>query len=336
MKNSSYAEFAKKLMEHDNIVMFPHMHMDGDTLGSSSALCMALRSLGKHAVILAGEETPASLDFLEYGCVTRDLDAFRGTAAGQGFGDIGLALMVDCGNLSRIEGREDVFLSAPVKACIDHHGISIDDTEFDFGRVEADSAAAGEIIYYVIRELGVAIDLPMANALYAAISTDTGDYSYSNTTARSHQITEAFFQVPGFNPKPVRALINERVSFNTLRLEGEMVRGIRLYYGGRLGIGRVTQEMLAETGAKMSDTDGFVNKVLGINGVEAACLLKEFDEKLVRVSLRAKADVNVAAIAVRHDGGGHVSAAGCTFRGTIVEAERILREDFAFLEDGRQ
>ena len=325
MKNSTYQDFAKRILEYDDIVLFPHVFTDGDALGSSSALCMALRQLGKHAAVLLSEPPADNLDFLDYGCVVYDLSSF---------GKPGLSVAVDCGSVSRIPGREEAFFAAPARACLDHHGESDQDIEFDFVRIEPDSAATGELVYRVIRELGATVDLPIANALYAAITTDTGDFSYNNTTARSHRITAEFFGVPGFDPKAVTALLYERRSFSALRLEGAMLRTVRLYYGGRLGIGRVTQAMLRESGAKMTDTDSFIGIVRSIDGVEAACMIKEQPDGSIRVSLRAKRDVNVAAVARLHGGGGHVRAAGCTFRGMSPdEVEEALTADFGFLND---
>lgn len=315
MYRSSYEEIARQIMSAERIVIFPHVHMDGDSLGSSAALCMTLRKLGKKADIFCCEPTPKALDFLEYGCVTRDPDQL---------GEIDLGLMVDCSSLSRIKWREDAFLSARVKGCIDHHGVTEKDVELDFGRIEDTSAATGEMIFLLIKELGCSLDLDITNALYAAISTDTGNFQYSNTTKRSHEIASTFYDVPGFDAKRVSALIYQRNSIGSLKLEGLMIDSINMYHDGKIAIGRVTEEMLKSAGALLNEAEGFVQTLLGIEGVEVACLLKDVEGRHVRVSLRAKEYANVANVANAIEGGGHKLAAGSIIHGSVDYAESVI------------
>lgn len=316
MENCSYRELGERIMEADNILILPHVHMDGDALGSSSALCMSLRNLGKKAAVLCCEPTPRNLDFLEFDCVTRDVEGIA-----EYFGGDYLAVMVDCSSLSRIKWREEAFSAARWKACIDHHGTKENDTAFDFGRIEAASAATGEIIYMLIAEMGWEVDLDIANALYAAISTDTGNYQFSNTSVRSHEISARLHGVEGFDAKRVSALIYQRNSINALRLSALMIESIRLYDGGRIAVGRVTESMLEESGALLNEAEGFVQTLLGIDGVEVACLLKDVEGKHVRISLRAKTCTNVANVAAAIGGGGHVLAAGAIYHGSVDDAE---------------
>ena len=176
MKNS-YKEIAEKLAGLDHIVILPHVNMDGDALGSSSALCVALKSMGKNAVIVTGEATPANLDFLARNLIVSQPD-FRPE----------LAIMVDCCGMNRIPGREEIFEAAPVKAVIDHHGVTGEQPNFDFGRIEPDSAATGEMVELLIEAMNVEINLPMAEGIFTAITTDTGNFQHANTTARTHEM----------------------------------------------------------------------------------------------------------------------------------------------------
>lgn len=312
--NNSYREIGEKMLEARKILIFPHVHMDGDALGSSSALCMALRKLGKEAYVLISEDVPKNLDFLACDCVTRNLEIFSAGAD--------LAIMVDCGSRKRIEGRTDAFDRGRVKAVIDHHGAAENDTSFDYGLVEPDSAATGEMIMLLLKEMGWDIDPAQANCLFAAITTDTGNFQHANTTKRSHELTALLYDVEGFNSKPVSNLIYNRTSFEAIRLEAMVLGSIHRYQDGRVAIGRVTQKMLAETGCSMDESEGFVQSIMRIDGVDAGCLLKETPDAGVRVSLRSKTNVNVAEVAKEFGGGGHILAAGCTVHDTVDAAEK--------------
>ena len=313
--NNSYQEIAQRIKAANHIIILPHVNMDGDALGSSSALCMALRALGKKAVILISEPVPSNLDFLA-GDLTATAPDFEPS----------LALMVDCAGLKRIPGREDYFRNAPLKAILDHHGVSDETAEADFGRVEPDAAAAGEMAALLIQALGVPYTLEMAEAIFAAITTDTGNFQHANTTRRTHEIAASLYQVPGFDCKKVSNLIYNRNSLRSIRLQGMMMSSIRMYGDNHIAIGRVTQAMLQEAGCDLSETEGFVQNIMSIDGVEAGCLLKEASPESVRCSLRSRSFVNVANVATSFGGGGHVLAAGCTISDYIDEAERVIAE----------
>jgi len=312
--NNSYREIGTHIMDAEKILIFPHVHMDGDCMGSSSALCLALRAQGKQAYVLAGEDAPGNLDFLEAGCFTRDPDVLD---------RIDLAIMVDCSCVSRIEGREKAFLKAEKTACIDHHAVvEPSGVEFDFGRIEGDSAAAGEMIELLLLEMGWEIDRKIAECLFAAITTDTGNFQHSNTTKRTHELAARLYDVEGFNSKPISNLIYNRHSFNEIRLKSLVMESMHLYHDGEIAVGRVTQEMLRKTGCRMDQSEGFVQDIMGIDGVEVGCLLKEQEEELVRLSLRSRSFVNVAEAAQAFGGGGHRPAAGATSYQAIDPTER--------------
>ena len=298
----------------DGILLFPHINMDGDALGSCTALCLALRSLGKKAYVMISEPVPKNLDFLECGCTTDDDSVLD---------DVQLSLMVDCNGMNRIPGREAAWNRGRLKGCLDHHECGSTDIRFDFSRVEPRSAAAGEIAYNVIRALGVPISLDIANCIFAAITTDTGNFQHSNTTSRSHEIAGHLYKIEGFNSKVISALIYDRRSKEAIRMESEVISELAFYADGKLAVGRVTQDVLKKCGCTMDEAEGIIQKIMSIDGVEAACLFKE-TEKNVRASLRARSYANVAKVASRFGGGGHTLAAGCTFNIPLAEAEKQL------------
>ena len=313
--NDTIKSIATIMKDLDGILLFPHVNMDGDALGSCTALCLALRSLGKKAYVMINEPVPKNLDFLECGCTTNDDSVLD---------DVQLSLMIDCNGLNRISGREAAWERGRLKGCIDHHATKAKEIRYDFARIEPKSAAAGEIVYNVIRAMGADITLDIANCIFAAITTDTGNFQHSNTTSRSHEIAGHLYKIEGFNSKVISALIYDRRSKEAMRLEGEVIADLDFYADGRLAVGRVTQKLLKETGCTMDESEGIIQKMMSIERVEGACLLKE-TETNVRASLRGRTYANMAKAAAEFGGGGHTLAAGCTFQDMdLSEAEKTL------------
>lgn len=312
--NDTIKSIATIMSDLDGILLFPHVNMDGDALGSCSALCLALRSLGKRAYVMINEPVPKNLDFLECGCCTDDDSVLE---------DVQLSLMLDCNGLGRIPGRESAWARGRLKGCIDHHATAFKDIRYDFARIEPKSAATGEIVYRLIKDLGAEITLDIANCIFAAITTDTGNFQHSNTTSRSHEIVGHLYKVEGFNSKEISALIYDRRSKEALKLESAVIAGLDFYADGRIAVGRVTQAMLGEYGCTMDEAEGIIQRVMSIEGVEGGCLFKETQTN-VRASLRGRTYINMEKVARTFGGGGHVLAAGCTFDLPLENAESRL------------
>lgn len=318
MDNNTLGFIADKLKELDNVLIFPHINMDGDALGSASAFCLALREMGKNAYIFINEDIPDNLDFLEMGCTTTDENIFE---------EVGASIVVDCNGYDRIKGREEVFDKGKVKGCIDHHAVGESEMEFDFYHCEPSSAATGEIIYMLIQELGIEMSLDITNCIFAAITTDTGNYQHSNTTKRSHMITAELFDIEGFDPKYVSALIYDRKSKAEFKLETIVLSGLEFYAEGKVAVGLVSQELLKTTGCNLAHADGIIQRVMSVKGVEVGAVIKQNSEGVFKASLRAKSYANVAEVAAKFGGGGHIKAAGCTLGEELVVKKMALIEE---------
>lgn len=173
--------------------------------------------------------------------------------------------------------------------------------------------------------MGIEIDCDIAESLYAAITTDTGNFQYSNTTVETHLIAAELCAL-GINPGDISIEIYENARIEKLLLEAAALRTMTTLSGGKGVIAYVTQEMLKETGARSDETEGIVQKLRSIAGVEVAALMKETDDGRIKVSMRSKKYVDVAEIAAGFSGGGHVRAAGCTFYCGLTEAFDKLKE----------
>lgn len=316
-QNNTFCEISQVLKEVDSVLIYPHVNMDGDALGSAAALCRALRDLGKECHILIEDTIPRNLLFLDHGYCTHDQNIIENP-------DVSLCL--DCGDIKRFLKRKDKFLEGKTSICIDHHRTTVPFCDYNY--VDPDAAATGNLIYYLLRELEKTTEFRMdgeiADAIFAAITTDTGNFQYSNTTRECHEITAQLYDL-GVDVRKVSQEIYESVRQERILLHSVAVAGMERFAEGKVALAVVTQEMLRQTGADMDETEGIVDKLRSVEGVEIAILVKEDTEKL-KLSLRAKSWGNVAVIAEEFDGGGHTKAAGCSMKMPLEEALPLIRQ----------
>jgi len=325
-RNNTFREIASELMAAETILIYPHVNMDGDALGSAAALCKSLRSLGKTCYILLEDMIPKNLQFLDRGYCTHDQNLI-GTA------DISLCL--DCGDIGRFLKRKEKFLEGRISICIDHHQSTVPFCDFNY--VDPDCAATGILIYRLLGELdllakeagrteGIGMDGETADAIFAAITTDTGNFQYSNTSRECHEIAAQLYDL-GVDVRRVSQEIYESVRQERILLHSVAMSRMERFAGGLAAMTCVTQEMLQETGADMDETEGIADKLRSIEGVEIAVLVKEDAKDRIKLSLRAKSWSNVAEIAQNLGGGGHIKAAGGTMHMSLAEALPLIRRE---------
>lgn len=311
MKNT-FEQIAAKLREAETVLLYPHVLMDGDTLGSSVALCIALRKMGKKAHILIEDEIPSYLFFLEKDYCTFDGDII---------GEPDLSISVDCSDIERFTMRKDKFLSGKCSICLDHH--KTNDCFADLNHIDENASATGEIVYNLIKILGTGFDVETAEAIYTAIATDTGNFQYTNTTKNTHLITAELFDF-GIDLEKISVEVYQNIRHEKLKLMNEVIGTIELLSGGKADIACVTREMLEKTGARMDETDGIIELLRNISGVEISAFLKEVKPDEIRVGLRSKTYGDVSAIARSFGGGGHKKAAGCTLYTSLEDAKQKI------------
>jgi phosphoesterase RecJ-like protein len=312
-QNNTFREIGDLLKAAETILIYPHVNMDGDALGSAAALCRTLRDLGKTSYILIEDDIPRNLLFLDRGYCTHDQNIIE---------DVDISLCLDCGDLSRFLKRKEKFLKGKTSICIDHHRTTVPFCDCNY--VDPEAAATGQLIYYLLKEMGTVIDGEIANAVFAAITTDTGNFQYSNTTRECHDIVAELYDF-GVDVRRVSQEIYESVRQERILLHGTALSMMERFAEGKAAMTVVTQDMLKKTGAGMDETEGIVDQMRSIEGVEIAILVKEDTEKL-KLSLRAKSWGNVAAIAGEFGGGGHTKAAGCSLKMPLDEALPLIRE----------
>jgi phosphoesterase RecJ-like protein len=312
MKNCSLKEIGNGLLAAKTVLLFPHVQMDGDALGSASALCRALRAMGKEAHILINEIVPANILFLDEGFCTTDAGIITNP-------DVCLA--VDCSDISRIEGRKTVFFQGTVTMCIDHHVTNEAFADLNF--VDRHAASTGEISYRLLEQMQYPMDALSAQALYAAMATDTGNFTYSNTTRETHLIAASLFET-GMDHSRIGVEIYQNSRPEKVKLTALCFATMEFVGEGKANIALITQDMLKQTGASMEETEGLVEQMRNISGVEISCIMKE-DNGRIKVSMRSKTNGDVASIARNFGGGGHKKAAGFTLEIPMEEAKVLVK-----------
>jgi phosphoesterase RecJ-like protein len=315
-------EIANKIKEAKTVLLIPHIIIDGDTLGSSVALCVALRNLGKTAHILIEDEIPSYLRFLDNNYCTYDQRIVD---------EPDLSIAIDCSDIGRFPLRQEKFLSGKSSINLDHH--KTNQLFADLNYVNEDASSTSEVIFELIKLLDVKIDSKIAEGIYTAIITDTGNFQYTNTTKTTHLIAAELFDI-GIDLEKISVEIYQNVRFEQIKIACEIFENMEMLFNGKANIAYVTQEMLYKTGALMEETEGVISTLRNIRGVEISAFLKEKQKNEIKVGLRSKTYGDVSIIAQKFGGGGHQKAAGCTLSTSLEEAKKLITaEIITYLEE---
>jgi len=227
-------------------------------------------------------------------------------------------IVMECGDLTRtgVEGFERSFVIN-----IDHHlGNSM------YGALnwfDAGAAACGEMVFDLIRELGVPLTREIATHVYIAILTDTGSFHYSSISPRTFDICRQCVEA-GIDPPAIARAIFDSNNLGRLKLFGAVLSGMALDPSGRIATVYVDRKLTDETGGTYEDTEGLVNLPLTVKEIEAVVFFKQEQDDEYRVSLRSKGAIDIGAVAKEFGGGGHKNASGCRVEGEWDEQERSI------------
>ncbi len=312
---------ADALRQADRFVLVTHENPDGDALGSLVAMQAALRALDKDSVMFIARDDfplPYEYAFFEFDGLVTDIPA-----------DISQRTIVflDCGNLDR--NRVDVGASPVVN--LDHHH---DNTRFGtINHVVVHASSTAEIVWDLLRALGVGLTPPIAEALYVGLVTDTGRFMYENTGPAAHimaaELIEAGVDVHGIYRRLYEGMPEPKLALLTRALSR-----VQRFDGGRLTFSRLTREDFSETGAEDSHTEGIIDHLRAVEGTKVAALERELTRQDKRgaskVSLRATdGTVDVSIVARAQGGGGHRQAAGFATEMEPRELVAFLRSSIA-------
>jgi phosphoesterase RecJ-like protein len=287
-----------------------HVKPDGDALGSEIALMLALRSLGKEAVVINRDPVPPRYNILPASDQVRVFDRICG--------DYDLVFVLECGSLART-GLAD--LEARTLANIDHHASTPHWACINW--IDPEACAVGEMVFRIAKALGAPITRELATNIYTAIVTDTGSFQFASTTAATFRMAAELADAGAdvaeiarniFYSNPITKVNAMTVMLNRMKLDG----------GGRIVWTVVTRDDMIRHNCMEEDVEGLVNFPLTISGVDVAVLFRELEDGSFRVSLRSKNAADVSQVAIAFGGGGHRYASGCRLAGPFETVKNEL------------
>jgi len=309
-----FQEVINAINAASKIAIYTHKNPDGDAIGSAFALKLALLSLGKLAdVYLENNDSVKLFPF------TKDTDAIP-TLKGVRIAEIDcdLRICVDCADKARLGVKEKNFTGDTI--AIDHH---ISHVEFaGLTILDREAAACGEIIYSLIRALGVEITADLADNLYMAIVSDTGGFKYPAVTPETLRIAADLIE-KGTNFSEISRDIFDIHSMAYLNLTKIAIDKITLYCDGKIAVLTVDNADFTAAGISEESADRIVDLPRNIGGVEVSVYVRRRKDGEIKMSLRSNGDINVSEIAQKFGGGGHIRAAGFETKNEDVVDEVI-------------
>src|SRR3954452_2182510 len=293
-------------------VLSSHSRPDGDSIGSQLAMAYALTALGKEVTLVNADLAPAPLQ------------AFPGVPdiriAPEAIGDFDAAIIMECGDLARtgVRGLERYFVIN-----IDHHPGNT-----GYGAInwfDPQAAACGEMVFDLVRALGVALTVEIATHIYLAILTDTGSFHYSSISPRTFDISKQCLEA-GVDPVAVARNVYDSNNMGRLKLFGAVLSAMQIDQTGRIAIVYLDHDMARAAGGTYEDTEGLINLPLTVKEILAVVFFKQIEGDEYRVSMRSKGEIDIGAIAKEFGGGGHKNAAGCTVTGAVDALQKTFVE----------
>ena len=306
------AHVANEIRKRQRFVITSHVRPDGDAIGSSLAMAYALRELGKDVRVVFRDEPPPPMQ------VFPGVSSIEVTGSVDDPGDA--VIVMESGDLKRtgVEGLDRGFVIN-----IDHHlGNSM------YGSLnwfDLSAAACGEMVFDLVKELGVPLTLEIATHVYVAILTDTGSFHYSSISPRTFDICRQCVEA-GVHPPSVARSIFDSNNLGRLKLFGRVLSQMELDPTGRVATVYVDRKLARDCGGTYEDTEGLINLPLTVKEIQAVVFFKENATDDWRISMRSKGDVDINAVAKQFGGGGHKNASGCSAEGSIDELKALFRD----------
>lgn len=305
--------------ESTNIYLASHISPDGDSLGSLLGLGMALSN--KNVYLVKVDDIPETYKFLpNISKITTEEPS----------SNIDLFISLDCADLNRLgDVGLNFFKQADKTVNIDHH--STNTNYSDINLVSPNTSSTCELVYEILNYCTYPLNKDIATCLYTGINTDTGSFKYSNTSWRTHEIVAKLIK-QGIDTEKISIELYQKISIVKTKVFVEALRDLKFFCDGKIGLTKINQNLLEKNNASWEDTEDIIGFIRDINGVEVACLLKEYGNEEIKVSLRSKEYVDVSKICKTFSGGGHIRASGCTIYEKLDRAEvEILSEIKKFI-----
>ena len=295
-----------------NIILIAHIQPDGDTLGSCFALAEMIRKMGKTAIVCCdGEMPPRYVDLFAPNTLVSPANAPE---------TVELAVAVDCADTARLGKCHKLFKRAKQTALIDHHMTNEGFADYD---CITDASSVGEMVYEMSQVFEMSPDERIAKYLYIAMSTDTGNFTYSNTSRKVLAYTAELVEL--FDLRDTADVLFRQRSLISTLLIGRALSRLEIFKEGRIASLTLLESDMKEFGAQSADCESIVDFAREIEETQVAVFFRELPTG-VKVSFRAKGDIDVAAVAALYGGGGHAAASGCMTSGTLDEVKKSVMD----------
>ena len=304
---------AKAIAQADSIWLAGHVNPDGDAIGSALAMKLILQTMGKQVQVFFQDKVPDYLMFLP-GAEDVAPPQENETCAD-------LFLSLDVSDPARLGSCRMLMGKCLHTAQIDHHGTNPKYAEIN--SVDGNAAATGVMILEQMRILGVKLTREMAICLYAAISTDTGNFSFDCTNAETFRAMGDMMET-GLPLAELNMRLFREKSRPQLKLLGRAIERMYFVGKGKIAVMSLTEKDFADCGALAEHADTIVNYGLETKGTRMAMLARENWDGSIKFSLRARSPLTVDDVAAQLGGGGHAQAAGINIQGTLEGAIRTV------------
>jgi len=310
MKKLTLNETADFLLNNDRYAILTHRRPDGDTIGSSAALCRILRKMGKTAYIIRNAEVSDRFAWLHEGLT-------KAEAA-----ENDCIITVDVASPGMLPKQFEQYLGR-IALRIDHHGSATSFTENEL--VDPGMGACAEIIFDLMEHLWVTMDEKIADAIYTATSTDTGCFRFANTTSHTF-ITAAACAAAGARVYSLNQELFETNSLGRLKIQGWIVDNMKIFSNGQLSLVAIPKAVEEAIGVTEDDMDNISSFPRTIAGICMAATLRETKEGDVKLSVRAIPGYDATIVTGAFGGGGHKGAAGATLKMSLAEAAQAVEQ----------
>lgn len=313
--NCTFAEIGSLLRSRQRFVVMSHFRPDGDALGSTLAMGLCLRALGKDVTMWNHDVVPEKFHYLpEHALVQQPPDEPQ---------EFDVAIMLDTAVQNRAGKSVTAVKHADFWINLDHH---ISNNHYgDLAYIDAVAPATGQILFDLIEDQRLPLTRAMADNLFVAISTDTGSFQYPSTTARTYEIGAELIRA-GVNVGELSQQMYESHPRRRLELLRAVLNLLRFTSGGKVASFALPLATVRELGAQPEDNEGLIDHIRAVQGVIVAAFFEELPDGHIRISLRSKDPrADVCQVCAQFGGGGHVLASGARTKGTLAEvSERVL------------
>lgn len=315
-ENATFAQIGEVFQNHQSFVLISHVRPDGDAIGSQLALGFALTAAGKTVRLINEDGLPENLSFM-LGSEKIELPPSEPL-------DVEIAIALDTATKPRLGDRAlHAASQAKLWLNIDHH---ISNPKYgDLNLIDATSPATGQILYQLIIALGLPFPAETRDAIYVAVSTDTGSFQYPSTTAKTYEMAADLIH-RGLDVGTINSLIYDNYPFRRVELMRELLNTLEVSADGQLAHWELRDQTRINLSLLPEDSEGLIDIIRAIRGVQLAVFFEELIDGKIRISMRSKTrKLDVCQIAMEFGGGGHALAAGIRMAGPLENAkEKVL------------